>query len=149
MLTRVRRYDEAIAQLKKAVELDPNFFLSHTLLGDAYQLTGDYAASVEERARSADANGNPQYAALIRESFAKGGWEGFLRAMIQESASSREGRINFLIALGEKDKAFAELNNAYEDRYFGMVSMKVNPLYDPLRDDPRFAELLKKVGFPE
>ncbi len=79
ILTKARRYDDAIAQLKKALELDKNFFLTHLALGDAYQLKGNYAASVEERARSADAVGDSQYAALIRESFAKGGWEGFLR----------------------------------------------------------------------
>jgi eukaryotic-like serine/threonine-protein kinase len=148
MLIRARRYEEAIAQLKKAVELDPNFFLTHSILSDAYQLTGDYAASVEERARSADAAGNPQSGALMRESFAKGGWEGFLRAMTRDG-QQREVRINFLIALGEKDQAFAALNEAYEDRSSGIAGIKVNPLFDPLRDDPRFAELLKKVGFPD
>ncbi len=53
------------------------------------------------------------------------------------------------LLLGEKDKAFAALNESYENRLFNMAAIKVNPFLDPLRDDPRFAELLKKVGFPE
>ncbi len=54
----------------------------------------------------------------------------------------------FHAALGEKDKAFAELNKAYENREFFMILLKVDPRLDPLRDDPRFQELLRKVGFP-
>ena len=149
MLTKARRYDDAIAQLKTALEFDQDFFLTHTALSAAYQLKGNYAASVEERARSAEGLGNPQDAALIRESFAKGGWEGYLRAMTRDGQESQEGYISFLIALGEKDKAFAELNKEYENRFFGLALIKVHPQYDLLRDDPRFAELLKKVGFPE
>jgi hypothetical protein len=51
-------------------------------------------------------------------------------------------------ALGEKDKAFAELNKSYEMRENIMTLTKVDPRLDPLRDDPRFEELLRKVGFP-
>ncbi|CAN5173659.1 hypothetical protein BH20ACI1_BH20ACI1_29990 [soil metagenome] len=55
----------------------------------------------------------------------------------------------FHAELGEKDKAFAELNKAYENRenYIGLI--KVDPRLDPLRDDPRFQELLRRVGFKQ
>jgi hypothetical protein len=53
------------------------------------------------------------------------------------------------VGLGEKDRAFAELNKAYENRISSLLYLKVEPQLDPLRSDPRFQELLKKVGFPQ
>jgi hypothetical protein len=54
----------------------------------------------------------------------------------------------FHAALGEKDKAFAELNKSYERRESLMLRLKVDPRLDPLRDDPRYQDLLRRVGFP-
>ncbi|MBD0395618.1 MAG: hypothetical protein ICV52_17675, partial [Microcoleus sp. C1-bin4] len=79
-----RRYDEAIVQLKKTLELDADFPLTHNFLSMVYWLKGDYAQSVEERAKVLEINGDTQKAALVRESFAKGGWVGFLRTVIRE-----------------------------------------------------------------
>jgi hypothetical protein len=53
------------------------------------------------------------------------------------------------VELGEKDKAFAALNTAYENRENLIPSIKVDPQLDPLRDDPRFDDLIRKIGFPE
>ncbi len=57
--------------------------------------------------------------------------------------------MTYLAALGEKDEAFATLNRAYENHEFGLLLIKTDPRLDPLRDDPRFQELLRKVGFPQ
>jgi hypothetical protein len=51
--------------------------------------------------------------------------------------------------LGEKDKAFAALNKSYENREVLIAGLKVDPRLDPLRSDPRFAELMRKVGIPQ
>ncbi len=51
--------------------------------------------------------------------------------------------------LGEKDKAFAELNKSYENREYFMILLKVDPRLDPLRSDPRFQDLLRRVGLPQ
>ena len=96
--------------------------------------------------------GNPQIAIQIRESFAKGGWEGFLQDQIEDRKLSNPSAYivgTFHAALGEKDKAFAELNRSYENREYFMTLLKVDPRLDPLRDDPRFQELLRKVGFSQ
>ena len=53
------------------------------------------------------------------------------------------------VELGEKEKAFAALNKAYENRSGGLSWLKVDPLLDPLRSDPRFADLMRKVGLPQ
>jgi TolB-like protein/Tfp pilus assembly protein PilF len=154
MLINSRRYDEAITHLKKTVELDGDFWLARANLARAYQLKGNYQASIEELARVAELNDNPQRAAGIRDSFERGGWEGYLRFAIKESEIEGDRRGFYVAArpyaeLGEKDKAFAALNSAYQNRESEMLPIKVDPLLDPLRDDPRFQELLKKMGFPE
>ena len=51
--------------------------------------------------------------------------------------------------LNEKEQALAWLEKAYEERNYGMTSLKVDPIYDPLRDDPRFQSLLRRMNFPE
>src|SRR6266496_935938 len=147
-----RRYDESIAQLKKTLDLDANFETAHNSLGYAYWMNTNYAESVEEFAKRREAGGSQQLAALVRESFAKGGWAGFLQMRIGEFQTSNTSSYAVAIyraALGEKDEAFAELNKAYENREFGLELLKVDPRLDPLRSDPRFAELMRKVGLPQ
>ncbi len=147
-----RKYDEAIAQLKKTVELDASFAPAHDSLAQVYLAKGNYAESVEEFAKEQELIGEPQNAVLIRESFARGGWQGFLRAMTGESRPSNLASYRaatFHAALGEKDKAFAELNKGYENREFFIMLLKVDQRLDPLRDDPRFIELIRRVGLPQ
>ncbi len=147
-----RRYDEAIAQLKKTLELDANFLAAHVSLGFVYQMTGNYAESVEERAKVRELRGNPHPRAQMGENFAKGGWEGFLRNQIEDRKTSNQAAYmtaTLHAALGEKDKAFDELNRSYENREYFMTLLKVDPRLDPLRDDPRYKDLLKRMGLPE
>src|SRR5262249_4279345 len=141
-----RRYDDAIAQLKKTIELDEGFEGAHSGLALAYQAKGMYSKVVEEYARYQDLIGEQQTATLARSSFAKGRWQGFLRAMTEDpgpAGVSRYNRVIYLTALGEKDKAFDELDKAYQ--VLGRL-VRVNPLLDPLRDDPRYEEFLHRAG---
>lgn len=146
-----RRYDEAIAQHGKVLELDAGFSVAHRTLAEVYRVKGDYAKAAEEHAKAFELSGEPQIAALIREAFAEDGWNGYLRLVTAENSplKMRHAIIaRAYLELGEKDKAFAELNKAYENRESPMQWLKVEPQFDPLRDDPRFQELLRKVGFP-
>jgi len=141
-----RRYNEAIAQLKKTLELDAGFAKTHKILANLHQVKSNYAEAVEEFAKYRELTGEHQLSALIRESFAKGGWQGFLRAITakeQQGKLSPFERVVFHTALGEKDKAFDQLNLSYE--VFGPL-LKVEPLLDPLRDDLRFEEILRRSG---
>jgi tetratricopeptide (TPR) repeat protein len=132
-----RRYDEAIAHLKKTLELDENFFGTHFQLALAYQAQGKYAESIEARAKAAELYGNPQEVARVRERFASHGWEAYLREM----TGDREA--------GGREKAFEALKKSYENREIPLILLKVDPRLDPLRSDPRFAELMRKVGLPQ
>jgi TolB-like protein/Tfp pilus assembly protein PilF len=147
-----RRYDEAIAQLRKTIELEPNFATAHDTLGSAYQIKGDYADGVAEFVKARELYGKPEIAALARESFARGGYQEFLRAMTGERRPAdlqSHFVAKYLVMLGEKDKALAELNRSFEKREYYLVYLNVDPRFDLLRDDPRFAALVRRVGLPQ
>ncbi len=147
-----RRFDDALGQLKKTVELDAGFARAHRSLSELYRVKGDYANALEEYAKFFELRGQPQNAVLLRESFAKGGWKLCLLMVTAENSPLKENNwalARAYIELGEKEKAFAELNHAYEKRTSGLSWLKVEPQLDPLRSDPRYPELLKKVGFPQ
>ena len=153
-LYNARRFDESIAQHKKTIELDPSFARAHRTLGEVYRMKGDYANTIAERARFFELIGQPQSAALIRETFSKGGWVGYLRLVTSENAALKEGNNNWVLAkayldLGEKDKAFAELNTAYDNRLSSLCWLKVEPQLDPLRSDPRYQELIRRMNFTQ
>jgi eukaryotic-like serine/threonine-protein kinase len=145
------RIDESEAQTKKAIDLAPDFWLSHYYLYNVYRLKGNYAQAVEELAKSKDLRDETEAAKLIRESFAKGGWQGFLRAVTVGHAPMKMSAYNlagFYVETGDKDRAFAALNEGVDkaDQFIGFV--KIDPFMKPLRDDPRYQLLLKRIGFP-
>lgn len=147
-----RRYDAAVEQMRKTVELDTNFAVGHSTLSVSYRMKGDYAESVEELARFQELVGGEQTAALMRESFAGGGWQGFLRAMTGEPRPTNLTPYNlatFHAELGEKDNAFAELNKSYQNREAILGLLNVDPRFDSLRDDPRFQDLLRRFRFTQ
>jgi TolB-like protein/Flp pilus assembly protein TadD len=149
-LYHMRRYDESIAQARKLLEMYPDFAWGHTIIAFNHRMKGNYAGCVEEIAKSHELFERPEQAAFVRESFAQGGWNGYLRAMTGEHSPHNETSLikatNYA-ALGEKDKAFAQLEKLYDYRTWGLITLKVEPALDPLRDDPRFLDLLRRVGF--
>jgi serine/threonine protein kinase/Tfp pilus assembly protein PilF len=145
------RIDESEAQLKKAIELAPDFWFSHFSLYSVYRFKSNYAPAVEELAKSKELRDETEAAKLIRESFASGGWQGLLHAVTVEHAPMKMTpytMAGFYAETGDKDRAFAALNEAVDkaDQFFGFV--KIDPFMRPLRDDPRFPELLRRIGFP-
>ena len=145
------RIDESEAQLKKGVELAPDFWFSHFYLYSVYRFKSNYAQAVEELAKSKELRDETEAAKLIRESFAKGGWQGLLHAVTVEHAPMKMTpytMAGFYAETGDKDRAFAALNEAVDkaDQFFGFV--RIDPFMKPLRDDPRFPELVRRIGFP-
>jgi TolB-like protein/Tfp pilus assembly protein PilF len=149
-----RKYDESLAQHKKTIDLDPGFARAHRTIADVYRVKGDYANAVEERAKFFDLVGQSQNAALVRAVFAKEGWLGFARLVTAENSPLKESNSGWVLVkayvdLGEKDKAFAKLNDAYNKRLSSLTWLKIEPQLDPLRSDSRYQELLKKMHFPQ
>jgi len=146
-----RHYDEGLTQLKKTVELDPSFPTTYFALSNLYRLIGKYSESVESVARFQELYDRPQTAALARSSFAAGGWQGYLREMTTKRPAGLTPYVTatFFTQLGDKDKAFAELNKAFDNQEYSLRFVKLDPSLDPLRDDPRFKDLLRRLRFPE
>jgi TolB-like protein/Tfp pilus assembly protein PilF len=145
-----RRFDEALTQFKRTIDLDPGFARVRRTLVELYRLKGDHPNAIEEMARYFEVRGQPQLASLTRETFAKDGWNGFLRLVVADDSPLKErgwAKAKAYVELGDKDKAFAELNSAYESHESSLCWLKVEPQLDPLRSDPRYQELLQKVGF--
>jgi tetratricopeptide (TPR) repeat protein len=147
-----RRFEESEALSKRNVELDPTFWYARLQLFYIYRQKRDFSLAVEELAKMQDARGEPDAAKLIQESFINDDWPGFLRKITGQRA--RLKIYPYFVAtlfaeLGEKDKAFAILNEAVETKDQHTNQIKVDPFMDPLRDDPRFKEVMKKAGFPD
>src|SRR5436190_8779288 len=128
---------------KKLQALDPTFPWPHSFLARIYLWTGNHAAAVEEHAKGVELDGNLDNAKLLRDTFATGGWDAFWR----ESARQRTG-LGTIVALAtanesEKEVAVKRLMAQAEKGGFWLFLIKTDPLYDPLRGDPRFQELLK------
>ena len=147
-----RKYYESETLSKKNVELDPNYWYAHLQLFYVYRMKRDYASAMEELAKLQDSRAEPDAAKFIRESFAGGDWLGFLKKITGDRPRLKLYPYfvaTFFAELGEKDKAFGMLNEAIETKDQHTGQMKVDAFMDPLRDDARFQEVLKKAGFPE
>jgi serine/threonine protein kinase/Tfp pilus assembly protein PilF len=151
-----RTYDEAIRLYQKDLELYPNEVLGREQMGDAYYYKGMYAEAVEAYLKAASMGGfAPEVLAALKEAFAKGGIRGYTEKVIEIRKSRPQADFDptsiarGYARLGDKDQAFAWLEKAYADRSVGLLALKENPSYDSLRSDPRYADLLRRVGLPQ
>lgn len=152
-LNYMRRYDEAIAQLQKALELDPNFKPANDDLFQTYANKGMHAEAVAAYLKGSTVAGDASEIKAAKEVFAKNGWQGFLRReadyLEKQSQAFPQDIAQLYARLGEKDKTLKWLERAYEERRESITWLKVDPAYDFLRDDPRFQDLLRRVGFKQ
>jgi len=147
-----RHTDEAISALRHAVEMDPARANAHWDLGNAYEANGMYAESVAEHLEEFRLKGEaPETIGELRKAFESGGIKGFWRQRLAQ-LKARPGYlepfvlVNIYLSLGDKDQVFAWLEKAYRDRNPNMVSLKSAPRHDVLRSDPRYDDLMRRVG---
>jgi tetratricopeptide (TPR) repeat protein len=145
--------DKGIEYLEDAIRADPTFVWNHSQLSFAYRFKGNYAGAAEERAVAQDLLGETENAKRTRESFAKGGRDGYLREMVRQGVNPDgvTGGMRTASAyalLGEYEKALAALEHGAEKGEFWLFQIKYDPAYEPLRGDPRFQALLKKFDPP-
>jgi len=157
-LYNARRYDEAIAQLRKTLEIDPTFYYAHYNLGVALQLKGDVPAAIAEYTKAQQLSDNLTVPVLLASAKAQSGDKDAavrLLAELEELSHHRYVRSiwrTFLyLSLGNRDEAVRWLEQAVADHdsLNGLTWVKVDPLLDPLRGDPRFEALVQKVVGPK
>jgi len=155
-----RQYDEAIAELKQMLVRQPRFVSVHglicasmTLKGDARKAVEDFEASRLLSAQRGVARGVPPFLGVA---YARAGEEARARQVlkeIQDRAKSSYVPVTepamIYAALNEKELALAELERGFQERCNEMVSLMVEPLFDSLRDEPRFQKLVADMKFPE
>jgi TolB-like protein/lipoprotein NlpI len=148
------RNDLAIEQLQKTLEIDPNFAHAHWELGIAYIRNGALAQSIPEFRRATNLSPDfTQYKAGLGYAYARAGKIAEARKLLNELKTTSEQRyvsrcdIAIIYAgLDEEDQAFAWLEKALDQHDFTLVSARGHPLLDPLRSDPRFQDLLHRIG---
>ncbi len=150
-----RRYEEAIAQYKKILEMDPDFVFAVWSMAMAYSENGMPEKALAELRKSEDiAESWPAFRAEFGYAYAVAGNKVKALEILRklEERAQREYvdpafLVNIHTALGDKEKAFAWLEKAYEEHScVWMPWLKVEPKFDGLRSDPRFTELLQKMG---
>jgi tetratricopeptide (TPR) repeat protein len=151
-----RRYDEALAEVKKALDFEPNHAATYEYLGDLYREIGVYEESLADLRKGMALEDEPVFSILIAMTLARSGrTEESIKILNELNERSKREYISpgsvaaAYAALGENDRALDLLDEAYAERDYNMVRLKVSPAYDPLRSDPRFAALLKKIGLEE
>src|SRR5439155_2049193 len=147
-----RQSDPAIDQLRKVLDIDARFSPARRTLEEVYAQTGKQKEAVAERERALSLFGSPELAASIEEDFVKYGYRGVLQSWLDGLTEiSKHGYVSsYTIAegymrMGEKNKAFEWLDKAYEDHDSGLVSLAVEPMFDPVRSDPRFRSIIRRM----
>jgi DNA-binding winged helix-turn-helix (wHTH) protein/TolB-like protein/Flp pilus assembly protein TadD len=151
-----RQSDRALEQYRKALEMDPNAGFTHWAIGNVYVQKKMYAEAVAEYQKAIPLSGDsPDEPASLGYVYALSGKRQEALRIIEDlkERSTRQHVSPTVIAviyggLGEKDAAFEWLEKAYNTRDFILTLLKIEPMFDPLRDDARFAELMRRVGFP-
>lgn len=152
-----RRYQDALNQCRKTIEMDRNFATGHWRLAEVDNQVGNYdeAISELEKAWLLDGGNHDQVSAGIRslrDAFARSGalgyWQEYGKLLRHGLGGSVEvARVYAL--LGQKDEAFQWLEKGYKARDSDITLIGVDPQLDNLRSDPRFADLLHRVGLPQ
>jgi adenylate cyclase len=150
-----REYDKAVAQCRKALELDPSFYLPHFVLGTIEIRGTDYSKAIEEFRVAQTMETQPIITAYLGYAYARNGQKDKAMEMLNELNQLAGRRFvtpfcQALVYLGLRDdsKAIDWLEKAYEGRSVWVGWLKVEPIYDGLRSDPRFQALYKKMNFP-
>jgi serine/threonine protein kinase/tetratricopeptide (TPR) repeat protein len=145
-----RDYNHAIEQANKTLEIDPNYPPAIWTLGGVYAQLGNYKQAIEQWIKATQLSGGEERAKELKEVFEKSGYKGVLRKFAKDAEAEGQPYSAALsyAKLGEKDAAFAALEKAVALGQ-GTDDIKTAPDLDNLRSDPRYADLLRRIGLPQ
>ena len=154
LLVLAHSYDESIRQSRKTIEMDPNFALAHNQLAQAYlrkHMNDEAIAELQKAAQLSE--GSPTVMANLARAYAASGRRSEAMKLLSDlkkrsnSIYSHGSEIAVIYAsLGDMDQAMNWLEKAYEERFNPSVLLR--PGFDPLRPDPRFEDLVRRIGLP-
>jgi TolB-like protein/Flp pilus assembly protein TadD len=156
-----RRYEEAVVQYRAALELAPDSAWVREPVGNALEQQGLYGEAVAEWQRAAVLAGDDELANAWGRSYAESGFTGAVRAVTLKRLERLDARADgggyvpaieyarAYVRLGDVEQAFRRLSEAGEERNIFPLMFDSDPFYDPIRSDPRFADLVRRVGLPQ
>lgn len=156
LLENARRYDEAIEQLRGVIAMDPNHYQAHWFLGHTYAANKQFEQAIAASQKAVDLSERaPGALGMLGLAYALAGRKDEANKILNELLELNKQRYvtpaafaNLYIGLGNKDEAFVWLEKAFQERSNYLAYLKVFPILDPLRSDPRFAGLVQRVGLP-
>jgi serine/threonine protein kinase/Flp pilus assembly protein TadD len=150
-----RDYDKSLEQWQKSLEISPNSPIAYFNLFHVYVAKSMYGEAVAALQQQFKWEGKPQQASAIGGSYKRGGFQAALRTMIQIGQNSSAGDYDpFRVAagysfLGDKKQALVWLSKAIDEHSAFVSSIKVDPTWDNIRSEPRFKELVQRIGLPQ
>lgn len=142
-----RRYDEAIEQLKQVKETDEEFSEVRKWLISCYEQKKDYDRALEARiSQLEDGGAPPEEIEATKAAFTRDGWPGVLRRIVEPTPPVGIVGAMAYAQLGDADKALEALDKLFDRRAIMLVQSAREPRFDPIRNDPRFDDLLKRIG---
>lgn len=149
-------YDMAILQARKTVELDPNFFLAYAGLGTSYEAKREYAKAIEAFQKARQLEDSPELLAFLGRAYALSGQVDRARRILGELKSIAKKRyvspydLALIYAgLRQEEEVFTCLKKAFRNRAEPMVGLRFDPRFNDYRSDPRFQDLMRRMGFPD
>jgi serine/threonine protein kinase/Tfp pilus assembly protein PilF len=151
-----RQYDEAVEQLLRTMELDPNYPMTYWILGLLYRKTARYDLAISAGEKGVNlSGGSPLMRAALAQTFATAGAaDEAIRILddLETRAKERYVAPHFFagtyVGLGEHDRALEYLEKSYAEHCHWLIYLHIDPSMDDLRNDPRFQDLLRRVGLP-
>jgi TolB-like protein/DNA-binding winged helix-turn-helix (wHTH) protein/Tfp pilus assembly protein PilF len=155
-----RQYDKALAEYRRSAEMFPGFAIDHERLAQLLAFLGKFEDAIDEDTKARLLVGEEEHSALqkeaaLRHAFSTGGSQGYWKQLLDftrlpfnppEAYNSSFGTAILYAQLGEKSNALDSLEKAYEQRSLSMTELAIEPSFDPIRSDPRFQTLLRRVG---
>jgi adenylate cyclase len=150
----MRDYDRALNQFAKTLELHPGYPRTHEWVGDACEKKGMTSEAITQWTAALNLSGETEHAKILEKTYAASGFEAAVRALAEKQLQKLQEKTargehvpayHYLMAymrLGDTERAFSWMAKTVEERSWFALQLRVNPLLDPLRSDPRFGEIL-------